>query len=86
MREYKINHWKELPKWAKPPYIKRCSLCEHYKNGFEFGAGNARICTIKNAVRFAFDEICDDYKGAEQCQPKDDPSHPFADDVLMGGD
>lgn len=22
----------------------------------------------------------------EQCQPKDDTSHPFADDVLMGGD
>ena len=22
----------------------------------------------------------------EKCQPKDDTSHPFADDVLMGGD
>lgn len=66
MREPKIIQWKELPKWAKPPYIKCCRFCKHYKKGFEYGAGNARICTIKNAVKFSFDEICDDYEGEEE--------------------
>lgn len=65
MREKTIR-WKELPKTVKPPYIKCCRFCKHYKNGFEYGAENARICTIKNTVRFSFDEICDDYKEAEQ--------------------
>jgi len=58
--------WREPPKTLKYPYIKRCGFCKHYKAGFKFDAENARVCTIKTAVRLSIDEICESYEEAEQ--------------------
>lgn len=45
---------------------------EQYSNAVEF------------CIKYPTDEIA--YKRCLQSQPKNDTSHPFADDVLMGGD
>lgn len=65
----------------KQPEIIRCKDCQFY------AISRQGKSWCKSSTRHIKPEdFCSRGWRREECQPKDDPSHPFADDVLMGGD
>lgn len=47
---------------------------------------SARAFFLFNIVQKQIEQLMERLENVEVRQPKDDTSHPFADDVLMGGD
>lgn len=65
----------------KQPEIIRCKDCQF------FAISRQGKSWCKSSTRHIKPEdFCSRGWRREECQPKDDASHPFADDVLMGGD